>query len=126
MGNWTPEGHVGQMFKVIGRHVPPPPYFPSPLLWGNETTCRQRLGADVKELKITRHMYPFEYPFAPAAVVDFYIAYFGPTGRAYASLDDACRKALHDDLTALWARNNAATDGTTRVLAEYIEVIGTR
>jgi SAM-dependent methyltransferase len=126
MGNWTPEGHVGQMLKVIGKHVPPPPYYPSPLLWGDETTCRQRLGAGVKELKITRHMYPFEYPFAPAKVVDFYIEYYGPTNRAHGSLDDASRKALHDDLTALWTRNNVATDGTTQVLAEYIEVIGTR
>ena len=126
MGNWTPEGHIGQMFKVIGKHVPPPPHFPSPLLWGDETTCRQRLGAGVKDLKITRYMYPFEYPFAPAKVVDFFIAYYGPTNRAYASLDDASRKALHGDLTALWTRNNGATDGTTRVLAEYIEVIGTR
>jgi SAM-dependent methyltransferase len=126
MGNWTPEGHVGQMFKVIGKHVPPPPHFPSPLLWGDETTCRQRLGFGVKDLTITRYMYPFEYPFAPVKVVDFYIEYFGPTNRAYGSLDAASRKALHDDLTALWTRNNSATDGTTRVLAEYIEVIGTR
>jgi SAM-dependent methyltransferase len=123
MGNWTPEGHVGQMFKVIGKHVPPPPYSPSPLLWGDETTCRQRLGG-VRDLKITRYMYPCEYPFVPAKVVDFYIEYFGPTNRAYGSIHDASRKALHDDLTALWTRNNAATDGTTRVLAEYIEVIG--
>jgi ubiquinone/menaquinone biosynthesis C-methylase UbiE len=126
MGNWTPEGHIGQMFKVIGKHVPPPPYFPSPLLWGDETTCHQRLGAGVRSLKITRYMYPFEYPFAPAKVVDFFIEYYGPTNRAYGSLNDAGQKALHDDLTALWTRNNGATDGTIRVLAEYIEVIGTR
>lgn len=126
MGNWTPEGHIGQMFKVIGKHIPPPPIFPSPLLWGDETTCRQRLGAGVRGLKITRYLYPFEYPFAPAKVVDFFIEYYGPTNRAHGSLDDAGKKALHDDLTALWTRNNSATDGTTLVLAEYIEVIGTR
>src|SRR6195256_3808014 len=59
MGNWTPEGHIGQMFKVMGKHVPPPPHFPSPLLWGDEATCRQRFGAVVGGMKITRHMYPF-------------------------------------------------------------------
>ena len=48
-------------------------YVPSPLLWGDETTCRQRLGACVRDLKITPYMYPFEYPFAPAKVVDFFI-----------------------------------------------------
>jgi SAM-dependent methyltransferase len=126
MGNWTPAGHIGQMFKVIGKHVAPPPNVPSPLLWGDETTCRQRLGAGVKDLGITRHLYPFEYPFAPAEVVDFFIEYYGPSRRAYGSLDEAGQAALHEDLTALWARNNVATDGTTRVLSEYIEVIGTR
>lgn len=126
MGNWTPAGHIGQMFKVIGTHVPPPSYFPSPLLWGDEATCRQRLGADGREVTITRHLYPFEYPFAPAKVVDFFIEYYGPTSRAYGSLDEAGKQALHDDLTALWTRNNLATDGTTRVLAEYLEVVATR
>ena len=126
MGNWTPDGHIGQMFKTIGTHVPPPPHFPSPLLWGDDVTCRHRLGAKAKDLKITRYMYPFEYPFAPAKVVDFFIEYYGPTNRACASLTGDARNALHDDLTALWTRNNVATDGTTRVLAEYLEVIGTR
>ena len=86
MGNWTPEGHIGQMFKVIGKHVPPPPNFPSPLLWGDEATCRQRFGTGVSDLKITRYMYPFEYPFEPAKVVDFFIEYYGPTNRARSSL----------------------------------------
>jgi hypothetical protein len=80
----------------------------------------------VNDLKITRYMYSFEYPFAPAKVVDFFIEYYGPTNRGYSSLTDEGRKALHDDLTALWTRNNVATDGTTRVQAEYIEIIGTR
>ena len=126
MGNWTPEGHIGQMFKVIGKHVPPPAIFPSPLLWGQEATVRERFGAGVNELTITRYQYPFEYPFGPAKVVDFFIEYYGPTNRACASLNDDGRAALHGDLTALWTRNNVATDGTTRVLAEYIEVIGTK
>jgi hypothetical protein len=110
----------------MDRNTQPPPHFPSPLLWGDEATCRQRLGAGVNDLKITRYLYPFEYPFTPAKVVDFFIQYYGPTNRAYASLTEDARKTLHDDLTALWARNNVATDGTTRVQAEYIEVIGTR
>lgn len=126
MGNWTPGGHVGQMFKVIGKHVPPPPFFPSPLLWGDDATCRQRFGAAVTDLKITPRMYPFVYPFGPAKVAQFFFDYYGPTNRAYASLNGDARQALHDDLTALWARNNVATDGTTHVEGEYIEVIGTR
>jgi SAM-dependent methyltransferase len=126
MGNWTPEGHVGQMFKVIGQYAPPPPAFPSPLLWGDEATCRRRLGAAVADLKITRYLYPFVYPFAPAKVVDFFFDYYGPTNRAYASLGGVTREALHAELTELWTRNNIATDGTTHVKSEYIEVTGIR
>jgi SAM-dependent methyltransferase len=126
MGNWTPEGHVGQMFKVIGKHVPPPSIFPSPLLWGKEETCRQRFGSGVTELTVTRHLYPFVYPFGPAKVAQFFFDYYGPTNRAYASLAGDARQALHDDLAALWAQNNLATDGTTRVEGEYIQVVGIR
>jgi ubiquinone/menaquinone biosynthesis C-methylase UbiE len=124
MGNWTPEGHIGQMFKVIGKHVPPPANVPPPLLWGSEATVRQRFGAGVRDLTITRYQYPVEYPFAPAKVVDFFIEYYGPTLRAHAALNQDGQRALHDDLTRLWTQNNVATDGTTRVLNEYLEVIG--
>lgn len=126
MGNWTPAGHVGQMFKVIGKHVPPPPNFPSPLLWGDEATCRGRLSKGVTDLRITAYQYPMTYPFSPKKVVDFFIEYYGPTNRGYSSLNEAGKVAFHEDLTNLWSRNNKATDGSTQVFAEYIEVIGQR
>jgi len=126
MGNWTPNGHVGQMFKIVGKHVPPPPHVPLPLLWGDEATCRQRFSQGVKDLRITRYMYPFQYPFPPAKVVDYFFEYYGPTNRAYGTLNEAGKKAFHEELTALWSRNNTATDGTTMLPGEYIEVVGTR
>jgi len=122
MGNWTPDGHVGQMFKVIGKHLPPPAIFPSPLLWGQEAVVRERFGAAVRNLTITRRLYPFAYPFGPAKVAAFFAEYYGPTNRGYAALGDAARQALHEDLVALWTHNNLNTDGTTRVESEYIEV----
>jgi SAM-dependent methyltransferase len=65
MANWTPEGFVGQMFKIIGKHVPPPALMPSPLLWGDEATVRERLSDGVAELHVTKRQYPFYYPFPP-------------------------------------------------------------
>jgi SAM-dependent methyltransferase len=122
MGNWTPEGHVGQMFRVIGKYVPTLP-MPSPLLWGDEPTCRQRLAA-CKDLRIKREMYPLECRFGPGQVVDLLIQFYGPTHGAHASLSDADRHALSADLTVLWTRNNRGTNGTTRVMAEYLEIVG--
>jgi len=126
MANWTAAGHVGQMFKVIGRHAPPPPYFPSPLLWGDEEVCRTRFATTVSQLSFTRRLYPFVYPFSPAGVVDFFFECYGLTNRAYALFADAARASLREQLIALWTRNNIAIDGMTYVQSEYLEVSGTR
>jgi SAM-dependent methyltransferase len=126
MANWTPEGFVGQMFKIIGKHVPPSPLMPSPLLWGKEETVQERLRDGIAELQMTRRMYPFKYAFSPAAVVEFYHMNYGPTNRAFAALEGAAQDALRRDLEALWARENQATDGTTRYGSEYLEVIAVR
>ena len=126
MANWTPEGHVGQMFKIIGKHVPPPPLMPSPLKWGDEATARERLGDGIAELETTKRLYPMHYPFPPAEVVEFFRVYYGPTNSAFAALDAAGQSALRGDLEQLWAGNNRATDGSTQVEAEYLEVVAIR
>ena len=126
MANWTPEGFVGQMFKIIGKHVPPSSLMPSPLLWGVEATVRERLHDGIAELQLTRRNYPFVYAIGPAEVVEFYRNHYGPTNRAFAALDDAGRAALRHDLEELWTRANQATDGSTRYGSEYLEVIAVR
>ncbi|MFI5446114.1 class I SAM-dependent methyltransferase [Polaromonas sp. UC242_47] len=126
MANWTPEGFVGQMFKTIGKHVPPSPLMPSPLLWGNEATVRERLQDGITDLRMTKYLYPFQYPFGPPEVVEFYRSYYGPTNRAFAALDAAGQAALRSDLEQLWTQHNLATDGSTRYEAEYLEVSATR
>ena len=126
MGNWTPEGFIGQLFKIIGHHVPPPPQMPSPLLWGDEATVRERLSEGVADLSLTKRQYPFHYPFPPAEVVEHFRTYYGPMNRAFNALDDAGQDALRRDLEQLWTEHNSATDGTTRYDAEYLEVVALR
>ena len=126
MGNWTPEGFIGQMFKVLGKHVPPPPQMPSPLLWGDEATVRERLREGVTELHLTKRLYPFHYPFPPSEVVEHFRTYYGPTNRAFGALDDAGQAALRRDLEQLWTGHNSATDGTTSIESEYLEVVAVR
>lgn len=122
MGNWTPEGHVGQMFKIIGKHVPPSPLMASPVKWGDEKTVRERFRDGAASIVATRRLYPMQYPFAPAQVVEFFREYYGPTNRAFAALDEAGQTALRCDLEQLWASNNIARDGTTLVESEYLDV----
>ena len=126
MGNWTPGGFIGQMFKINGRHVPPPAIMPSPVLWGDETTVRERLREGIAELRLTRKMYPIKYPFAPSAVVEFFRTYYGPTNRAFAALDADKQAALRSDLERLWSEHNKAVDGGTEIEAEYLEVVAVR
>src|SRR6185369_2697105 len=71
MGNWTPQGFVGQMFKTFAKFIAPSG-MPAPVLWGDESVVRQRLGPGVSELQMTRRHYNFTYPFRPAEVVEFF------------------------------------------------------
>lgn len=125
MANWTPAGFVGQMFKVIASHAGSP-NFPSPVLWGDEATVRDRFRGGATALKLTRRAYRFEYPFAPEGVVEFFRAYYGPVSKAFASLDAKRQTELHSDLARLWSEHNTASGGSTRVFAEYLEVIAER
>lgn len=126
MANWTPEGHVGQMFKTIGSHVPPPPLMVSPLKWGDAATVRDRLGPDTVNIPTEKRLYPMRYPMPPNQVAQFFFEYYGPTLRARAALDDPGKAALRNDLVALRSRNNLASDGTTHGDSEYLEVIAIR
>jgi SAM-dependent methyltransferase len=126
MANWTPDGHVGQMFKIIGKHVPPPPLMPSPLKWGDDDTVRERLNHGLARLDTTKRLYPMICPFSPAAVVEFFRVYYGPVNRAFSALDGPGRSGLRQDLEALWSLNNLAYDGTTHVEAQYLEVVAIR
>jgi 2-polyprenyl-3-methyl-5-hydroxy-6-metoxy-1,4-benzoquinol methylase len=126
MANWTPAGHVGQMFKIIGKHVPPPALMEPPVKWGDAATVRDRLAAGTANVNCTKRMYPMRYPFPPAEVVEFFFAYYGPTLRALAALDATGQTALRQDLVQLWTSNNQADDGSTHVDAEYLEVVAIR
>jgi len=126
MGNWTKEGFIGQMFKTFARFIAPPG-MPSPVLWGDEKVVRERFGAGVSDLRLTRVSYRFDYPFTPAEVVDFFREYYGPTTKAFATLGDADRQALRADLIELWASHNQALQpNRTIVDSEYLEVVGVR
>ena len=128
LANWTPDGFIGKMFGVFKAHVPPPPAgIPSPLKWGNEKIVRERLGAGVSELRMTRRIARMQYPFDPASTVDFFRTYYGPTHRAFASLQPEGQAALRRDLVQLQTQNNVATrPNETETPAEYLEIIARR
>lgn len=125
MANWTPGGFIGQMFKTISKHIAPAG-MPSPVLWGDEPTVRERLKDGIAKLNCTPRLYPFEYPFGPAEVVDFFRENYGPTARAFGALDETGQRQLREELVELWSSANLATGGGTHVQAEYLEAIAVR
>lgn len=127
MGNWTPEGFVGQMFQITARHAPPPPGMLPPSLWGVEKVVAERLGAGGKiaRLQTSKQELLFDYPFSPAESVAFFRKYFGPTQTTFARLDEPAQKTLADDLTQHWTKNNIGDANHTKVKAEYLEVHAT-
>lgn len=125
MANWTPASFVGAMLKAHVAMVPPPAGIPSTLLWGDEATARERL-AESRSLSLTRRFIYLEFPVSPEDVVQLFRDYYGPTVRTFEALDDRGRAKLFADLVSLWSDANEATDGTTRVASEYLEVVAER
>jgi SAM-dependent methyltransferase len=126
MANWTKTGFIGQMFALVSKFIAPPG-MPSPVLWGDESTVRERFGTGIADLRLTRVMYQFDYPFSPAGVVDFFRENYGPTNRAFAALTAPEQEAFHADLVALWTAKNQSGDANRTVVdAEYLQVVATR
>jgi SAM-dependent methyltransferase len=126
MANWTREGFVGKTFALGAQFVPPPEGIPSPLLWGDARTVRERLANGTSRVEANVQTIEFEFPFAPKEVVGFFREYFGPTRIGFARLGPQEQAAYAAALERLWQENNRATDGGTRVQAEYLEVIAIR
>jgi SAM-dependent methyltransferase len=124
LANWTPEGYVGQMFKIVGAHVPPPPGVPSPLAWGSEDRLRS-LFAEAADVRITRRDFVFRFRSA-GDWFETFRAYYGPTVKAWDALDDSGRESLRNQLVELAENANRNPGGALIIPAEYLEVVITR
>ncbi|MBU2670636.1 class I SAM-dependent methyltransferase [Actinoplanes bogorensis] len=125
MANWTPDGFIGEMFRTVGRRVPPPPGIRGPVEWGSEARVRELFGERVSELRAVRREFVFRFA-STEAFADYFRANYGPTLKAFEALGPDGGKPLYDDLVALAGRYNTATDGTARIPSAYLQVIATR
>jgi ubiquinone/menaquinone biosynthesis C-methylase UbiE len=122
LANWTPSSFVGEMFKVMGRYIPPAPAVRPPSLWGTEERLRELFGNRIAALQAPRRNYIFRYR-SPKHWLDTFRTYYGPTHKAFAALDAEKQASLTDDLLGLAQRFNTATDGSMVVPGEYLEVV---
>jgi len=125
LANWTPEGFIGQVFKTLGKYLPPPPGAKSPALWGTRGRLDEMFGSDASSIKAEPRMFNFRYR-SPEHFLDVFKTFYGPVLKAFAALDAATQENLRNDLHALIVRTNRAGDGTMVVPSEYLEVVVTK
>jgi ubiquinone/menaquinone biosynthesis C-methylase UbiE len=122
LANWTPGGFIGQLFKVIGAHLPPPAGLQSPALWGTEPYIVELFGSRAASIRSERRNFNFRYR-SPAHWLQIFRDYYGPTHKAFAALDLAGQTALAADITALLNRMNIGGANSLVVPAEYLEIV---
>jgi ubiquinone/menaquinone biosynthesis C-methylase UbiE len=122
LANWTPEGFIGQLFKVIGKYIPPPVGLESPALWGTEPHIVQLFGRQAADIRCTRKVFNFRYQ-SSAHWIQIFRDYYGPTLKAFATLDAPGQRELEADITALLERLNVGGRHSLVVPGEYLEVV---
>ena len=122
LANWTPTSLIGELFKLMGRYLPPAAGVKSPALWGTEARLRELFGERLDTIAIERRHFVFRYRNA-AHWLEVFRTFYGPMQKAFGALDAALQEALAADLIALAERFNRATDGTLVAPSEYLEVV---
>ena len=125
LANWTPEGFIGQVFRTIGKYIPPPAGVKPPALWGTEQRLRELFGDGISDLRIKRREFVFRYRSAEHWL-EVFRTYYGPVLKAFAALDAAGQAGLAGDLIELLQRCNQGGTDTLAVPSEYLEVVATR
>jgi len=125
LANWTPDSLVGRMFKVLGRHVPPPAGVQPPALWGVESHLRELFGENAGAVDVTPRWFNFRYRSA-AHFIEVFRTWYGPVHKTFAALPAEQAAVLERDLAELLDSLNRAGPGSLVVPSEYLEVIVTR
>ena len=125
MANWTPEGMLGKLFRILARYSPPATQVDLPVSWGDESVLRERLETYATHLEINRRLVRFR-SLSPSHLVDFMKANFGPAILAFRHAPPEAHEALSKEMCDLIAGYNRSPNGTVLSESEYIEVVATR
>jgi SAM-dependent methyltransferase len=122
LANWTPTSFIGELFKLMGKYLPPAAGVKSPALWGTEARLRELFGERLDSIAIEHKNFVFRYHSA-AHWLEVFRTFYGPMHKAFGALDAEKQEALAADLIALAEKFNRATDGTLVAPSEYLEVV---
>jgi SAM-dependent methyltransferase len=125
MANWVPDSYVGDLFKTIGRYVPPPAGLKPPFRWGTQEGLRELFGDGVGSLQTRRRSFVWRFPSARHHV-EFMRAYYGPLHKAFQAIDEEGQQALEEDLISLVEHYNRSENGAAVWPADYLESVVAR
>jgi ubiquinone/menaquinone biosynthesis C-methylase UbiE len=122
LANWTPESFIGQLFKAIGKYIPPAPGVKSPSLWGTKARLDELFADTAREIRATSREFTFRYR-SPIHWIDVFRTYYGPMNKTFGALDAGKQAEFTRDLLALMASGNRSRDRTLVLPSEYLEVV---
>jgi len=122
LSNWTPESFIGQLFKTIGKYIPPAPGLKSPALWGTKARLDELFGKTAKDIRATSREFYFRYR-SPAHWIEVFRTYYGPMNKTFGALDGEKQAAFTQDLLSLMESRNLSGDRTLVLPSEYLEVV---
>jgi SAM-dependent methyltransferase len=122
LANWTPDGFIGQLFKTLGKHLPPPAGVKSPALWGTKARIEELFKGQASAIGIESRAFVFRYRSAQH-FLDVFRTYYGPVLKAFAALGAGAQAALERDILALVGQFNRSGDGTMVVPSDYLEIV---
>ena len=125
LASWTPDSFVGQLFRTIGKYVPPPAGVKPPSLWGTEERLRELFGDQVATLAVARRSFAFRYRSAEHWL-EIFRTYYGPVHKTFGALDPERQEALATDLIALLQRFDIGGGAGLVVPSDYLEVVATK
>ena len=125
LASWTPEGFIGELFRLVGRFVPPPAGLTSPAAWGTETRMVELFGPKASDIHTERKHYVFRY-LSAEHWIDVFRTYYGPVHKAFAALQPPQQEAFHQAIAGLLGKLNRGGAGSLVVPAEYLEVVITK
>ena len=125
LANWTPESFIGQLFKTIGKYIPPAPGVNSPALWGTEARLKEFFENEASDITLHERSFNFRYQ-SPDHFMHIFRTYYGPTHKAFLALNEEGQVGLDADIRALIDQFNAATDGTMVVPGAYVDAVITK
>lgn len=122
LANWTPEGFIGQLFKTIGRYIPPAPGVKSPALWGTKARLEELFGGRAREIRANSRDFVFRYR-SPSHWIEVFRTFYGPMNKTFGALDAGKQAAFTEDLLQLMNTLNRSGDRTLVLPSEYLEII---